>query len=157
MHGNLISPESHSYLHALSNPFPFPPMCIHHPFSFTTLHYSQWSSPYPSPCIYIHLPTQHIHILIPPPDLSAFPFYPYSIRGNMDDVLIHGVPGGMFSVPYDMAGMSFHDAAVSQPAPIEGIDYCPCKRATWSAGNDCWVRICTHLWSSRDMKWPLRW
>ena len=48
----------------------------------------------------------------------------------MDDVLIHGVPGGMFSVPYDMAGMSFHDAAVSQPAPIEGIDYCPCKRAT---------------------------
>nr|CAN78365.1 hypothetical protein VITISV_028669 [Vitis vinifera] len=43
----------------------------------------------------------------------------------MADVLIRGVPGGMLSVPYDMAGMPFRDAAVSQLAPIEGIDFCP--------------------------------
>ena len=48
----------------------------------------------------------------------------------MADVLIRGVPGGMLSVPYDMAGMPFRDAAVSQPIPIAGTGYCPYKCTT---------------------------
>uniref|UniRef100_F6H9U5 Uncharacterized protein n=1 Tax=Vitis vinifera TaxID=29760 RepID=F6H9U5_VITVI len=48
----------------------------------------------------------------------------------MADVPIHGVHGGMLSVPYDMARMPFRDAAVSQPIPIGGTGYCPCKCTT---------------------------
>ncbi|RVW57205.1 Polyadenylate-binding protein 4 [Vitis vinifera] len=47
--------------------------------------------------------------------------YRYPPGRNMADVPIPGVPGGMLSAPYDMAGMPFRDAAVSQPMPIGAL------------------------------------
>ncbi|KAJ9670670.1 hypothetical protein PVL29_026920 [Vitis rotundifolia] len=47
--------------------------------------------------------------------------YRYPPGRNMADVPIPGVPGGMLSAPYDMAGMPFRDAAASQPMPIGAL------------------------------------
>uniref|UniRef100_A0A5B7CB83 Polyadenylate-binding protein n=1 Tax=Davidia involucrata TaxID=16924 RepID=A0A5B7CB83_DAVIN len=41
--------------------------------------------------------------------------YRYPSSRNMPDVSITGVPGGMLSGPYDMGGMPFRDAGISQP------------------------------------------
>ncbi|XVF59378.1 hypothetical protein PTKIN_Ptkin07bG0270900 [Pterospermum kingtungense] len=41
--------------------------------------------------------------------------YRYPPGRNMPDVPIPGVPGGMLPIPYDMGGMPFRDAALSQP------------------------------------------
>ena len=83
--------------------------------------------------------------------------YPYSLQCNIVDVPIYGVLGGTLTVPYNMAGMSSRDVAVSQSIPIKGTGHCPYKCTTWSAGNDWCVRIYTHLWISWNRKWQLRW
>ncbi|KAK8953012.1 Polyadenylate-binding protein 2 [Platanthera guangdongensis] len=44
--------------------------------------------------------------------------YRYPPGRGMGDVPIHGVPGGMLSVPYEIAGMPVRDAALPQPIPI---------------------------------------
>lgn len=41
--------------------------------------------------------------------------YRYPPGRNVQDVPISGIPGGMLPVPYDVSGMPFRDAALSQP------------------------------------------
>ncbi|XP_015892862.2 polyadenylate-binding protein 8 [Ziziphus jujuba] len=47
--------------------------------------------------------------------------YRYPPGRALPDVSMPGVPGGMFSVPYDMGGMPIRDAALSQPIPIGAL------------------------------------
>ncbi|GMP48458.1 hypothetical protein CsSME_00015800 [Camellia sinensis var. sinensis] len=47
--------------------------------------------------------------------------YRYPPGRGLPDVSMSGVGGGMFSVPYDMGGMSLRDGGMSQPIPIGAL------------------------------------
>ncbi|KAI8013800.1 Polyadenylate-binding protein 2 [Camellia lanceoleosa] len=47
--------------------------------------------------------------------------YRYPPGRGLPDVSMPGVGGGMFSVPYDMGGMSLRDGGMSQPIPIGAL------------------------------------
>ncbi|KAA8547123.1 hypothetical protein F0562_003547 [Nyssa sinensis] len=63
-------------------------------------------------------PVQQMQQPLPLMQQQMFPRgrgYRYPPGRNMPDVSISGVPGGMLSGPYDMGGMPFRDAGISQP------------------------------------------
>ncbi|KAJ4714835.1 Polyadenylate-binding protein [Melia azedarach] len=59
--------------------------------------------------------TQQPIPLMQPQMLPRGRMYRYPPGRNVQDVPISGIPGGMLPVPYDVSGMPFRDAALSQP------------------------------------------
>ena len=65
--------------------------------------------------------SQHPVPMMSPQMLPRGRMYRYPPGGRVPDVPMPGVAGGMFSVPYDVAGMPMRDATISQQIPIGAL------------------------------------
>lgn len=83
--------------------------------------------------------------------------YRYPAGRGMPDVSLQGVAGGMLSVPYEMGGLPFRDAGISQPIPIGALasalaNASPSEQRTVSVFFFC----CPSLKKNSGLAWLVR-